>query len=108
MHEALLALLETRRGAGQAITARELAARVGTSERTVRDLIRELRLQGHLICSTTEAPGGFFVHPSAEERDHYLRHLVSRAREIFAVVAAQQRAAGVEGARQLELWEAVR
>jgi predicted DNA-binding transcriptional regulator YafY len=106
MHDALLALLQMRRGAGQAITARELAARLGTHERAVREMIRELRLQGYLICSTTDTPGGFFMHPSPEEREHYLRHLVSRAREIFAVVDAQQRAAGQEDARQLGLWEA--
>lgn len=69
-------------GRKHARTARDLARRIGLSERDVRDRIRELRLAGYPIASSVHAPFGFFFPADREEAAATLSHLVSREAEI--------------------------
>lgn len=69
-------------GREHARTARDLATRVGLSERDVRDRIRTLRLLGYPIASSVHAPYGFFYPADKDEAAATLAHLVSRETEI--------------------------
>jgi len=75
-------VLEYLRIAGKPIKAKELALRLGTNERMVRRLVRDLIAQGNLIASSMEAPYGYFIPQDEKAIQRYSRQLKSRIREI--------------------------
>ena len=70
-------------GSSQPVKAKILAQRLNTSMRMVRRLIRDLIAQGHLIASSMEAPYGYFVPKTEEEKRHYRNQLLSRIKHIL-------------------------
>lgn len=67
-------------GEVNAITSRELASLCGF--KSVRDLqtqIEILRGQGFVICSTSKAPGCYFIHETEHELRAFVRTLNNRA-----------------------------
>jgi len=72
LEQAVLRVLESRRGRQKAIGRNELTAlvrRLGqpASERQVREVIKHLRRQGYLICSAPGADGGYYWADTLEE-----------------------------------------
>jgi hypothetical protein len=107
---AVLAILEGHRGAGSAIKAGAIARRLDLSgryaDRPVREAIKELRRQGHLILSSVKQPYGYFLASSEREwlefRDSNLK---PRALDILETASAMGQAAQSRwgGTQQLRL-----
>jgi len=96
----ILKLLHHYRGRENAVTARFIASVVGTNERTVRQVISDLRRLGHPIASTPNPPWGFYMPADRSEAEECSRHLWSRAREIAEVARAFDHAAGGLGVKR--------
>lgn len=75
LEQIVLRVLITRQGRAQAISrtalVRELIRRTGNNchERIVRECIKQLRRQGHLICSTPGEDGGYYMAVNKSEFD---------------------------------------
>lgn len=62
-----------------AISNKELAARIRTDERTVRQLVHIARKNGAVICSTCEAENsGYYIPRDVSEALPYYRRQLSR------------------------------
>lgn len=73
----LLSVMQQHIGAAHGISAKDLAASVGSDERQVRRVISDLREDGYSICGT---PGtGYFIASNAEELNACCEFLRSRA-----------------------------
>lgn len=94
--DAMLADLRSRLPVGRAhpVSGATLAADLGVSERTVRELVGELVDRGVLVGSTCSgALAGYFLIDSPEDLQLGLRHLRSRAVSLFHRWSALKRAA---------------
>ncbi len=79
----VLALVRDRVGQERAITAEALAARVGLSERAVRELLQELIVEdgwGEIMASVGK-PAGYFWASCVAEAEAYAKTLYSRGVE---------------------------
>jgi len=66
-------------GKARAITGRELAAIVGhRDDRRVRQVIRELIIDGLPVAASTESPAGYFLVTCRQEADEYAASIRSR------------------------------
>lgn len=74
---ALQLVLERRIGRASGITAEQLAGVLGTNERTVRELITELRTDGVAVCG--HPASGYFIAATREELEETCQFLRSRA-----------------------------
>ena len=89
-------ILERHRGAANAIRVRTLAELLGTTERNVQYLMRELA-ETVLIGSTCNAKKpGYFLPETQDEVDATIAQYRSRIRELFALIRATMGAAGLE------------
>lgn len=66
------------RGPRRAATVKELAVRLGVSDRKIRTLVTSLRHQGHPICATPDT--GYFWPETREQAEHTLAFLSARVR----------------------------
>ena len=82
-----------QKGRENAITSRELQTICGCSERVLRDTIRQMRLEGTVVLSTTSGKGGYYLPADSTEAQRYLRQEEQRARSIFAGLKAARREA---------------
>lgn len=78
LERAVLRVLDNYRGRTNAIGRNELTAlvkRLGypTSERQVREAIKQLRRQGHLICSAPGDDGGYYIAEDMAEYQEFRR-----------------------------------
>lgn len=81
LQEQILEILQSHVGRENAVKARTLAMRLGYTgryaDRPIRDAIRELRNNGHLILSSTRTPRGYYLAKDEAEwlefRDGNLR-----------------------------------
>ena len=104
MAEHLVALLGY--GRRKARLGAELASTLGCSQREIRALVEHLRRSGHLIGSTSAAGGGYYTIECEAELEDTARHLTSRARHMFATLAAMRRRAGeLYGEEQARLFD---
>ncbi|GAP11773.1 hypothetical protein BECAL_02966 [Bellilinea caldifistulae] len=76
LERAILRVLESRRGRRNAIGRNELTAmvrRLGqpASERQVREMIKQLRRKGYLICSAPGEDGGYYWADTLEEYQEF-------------------------------------
>ena len=75
-------------GAENAIQAGELCKRAGfPSVRAIQPEIHRLRERGHLVCSSTEPPTGYFIAANHHEAARLIRNMESR-REIGRAIKA--------------------
>ena len=88
-----LILNHLHRGLENAITSRELQAICGCRERVLRDTIRQMRLDGIVVLSTTSGKGGYYLPAGSAEAQRYLHQEENRARSIFAGLTAARREA---------------
>ena len=95
MHAAVLNILRSRIGARRAIQAREIARRLNhKSDRAVREAVRQLRREGHLILSSISPPYGYFLAATATEWIEFRdRNLRPRALDILETARAMGEAA---------------
>ena len=79
-------------GADNPVTTAQLMQMTGiASPRILRREIHDLREKGHVICSSTEPPAGYFIPADKEEAARFIRSMESRRREIGrAIKAAKQ------------------
>ncbi|MEZ2347394.1 hypothetical protein [Terriglobus sp. RCC_193] len=78
----LLELLQRHYGAEHTVTLRELAQRLGTTPRGVKQLVSELRNTPYCIpvCASRSAEhGGYFLAQTHEERRHAAEVLIRQA-----------------------------
>lgn len=73
----LLMLLEAHIGRDSGITARAIAQALGCTERLVRELVTELRMDGVALCGKPDT--GYFVAATAEELQETCAFLRARA-----------------------------
>ena len=79
-------------GAQNAIPAKELCKRAGfPSVRSMQQEIHRLREKGHIICSSTEPPAGYFIAAHHHEAARFSRSMESRRREIGRAIKAAKR-----------------
>lgn len=79
-------------GAQNAIPAKELCKRAGfPNVRSMQQEIHRLREQGHIICSSTEPPAGYFIAATPHEAARFIRSMESRRREIGRAIKAAKR-----------------
>ena len=95
MHAAVLNILRSRIGARRAIQAREIARRLNhKSDRAVREAVRQLRRDGHLILSSISPPCGYFFAATETEWIEFRdRNLRPRAIDILQTARAMGEAA---------------
>jgi len=75
----LKSILLKHEGKARAITGQKLAAMVGhLDDRRVRQVIRELIIDGLPVASSTESPAGYFLVTSHQEADEYAASIRSR------------------------------
>lgn len=96
---AVLAALESARGRNHAISRRRLLflvrnAGVVTRERGVREAVRILRRNGHLICSAAGEDGGYYLAETREEFDEFIRaEYQAKIRDMAVTLAAMRKTA---------------
>lgn len=79
-------------GAQNAIQAGELCKRAGfPSVRVLQKEIHRLREKGHIICSSTEPPAGYFIAANQYEAARFIRSMESRRRQIGRAIKAAKR-----------------
>lgn len=86
MKEYIRRLLEQAIGEENAITKRELCRKARLGERGIRLYIRELRMEGMVICSTSSKKG-YFVPKRANEVTRFIREMEKRGRECYAAAS---------------------
>ncbi len=93
----VLAALSRHIGAANGVTAARLAAEAGGldsiqshyAERQLREIVVQLRLDGHHVCATPE--DGYFLAATAEELDRTCLFLHDRAMTTLKQIAAMKR-----------------
>ena len=95
---AVLDLLSQHVGAGMAIQARAIAGACGLrgryADRPVREAVRQLRQEGHLILSSVGREPGYFLAATAEEWEQFRDgNLRPRALDILETAKAMGQAA---------------
>lgn len=68
-------------GAENAISRKDLAEKLGMSDRMMREAIEQLRHNGHLICS--KATGGYYQPDNIEDIEEQYRREMKRAKAIL-------------------------
>lgn len=74
----LLSVLQARKGRAKAVKRDELinilrVRGVGITDRHMREMIKQLRRKGHLICSAPEEDGGYFMAETYAEFEEFDR-----------------------------------
>ena len=95
------ALLVAHIGRGRGIGAKSIAARLGCTERQVREFITALRMDGRGICGTPET--GYYIAATQEEMDETLAFLRARAMHSLVLEARMTRTALQDLIGQLRL-----
>lgn len=72
-----------------AVAAPERVYNLHTAERQLRDVVEQLRLEGHHVCATPEH--GYFLAATAEELDATCLFLHERAMTTLRQIAAMKR-----------------
>lgn len=82
-------------GKNNAISARELAAKLGVSDRVLRDIVTGDRVKGIVICSSS---AGYYLPASKDEIKEFCSFMEKRAKHSFIAIQSARRALGeVEG-----------
>lgn len=109
LDRAILRIVNFHRGKAAAIGGEELTRQVGMSgfhidQRTVREMIKELRRAGHLICSTPGQAGGYYLATDLAEywefrKQEYQAKIIDMSETMSAMdkAADEQFGQGVQG-----------
>lgn len=84
-------------GAGNALTASELAGVMGTDRRKVTKSIQRERLNGAPICASCGYPRGYWLAETPEELRDFIQRMEKRAGEMHTTISALMKTA--------EIWE---
>lgn len=85
-------------GKENAISARELAAKLGVSDRVLRDLVTTDRVKGIVICSSS---AGYYLPASKNEIREFCNFMEKRAKHSFIAIQSARRAPGeIEGQQE--------
>lgn len=102
----VLSVLMSHKGRGFGLHMRDLVKDVTHSlqagdvvERKVRDLIQQLRMQGHLICGHPAT--GYYLAESQQEIDDTCMFLLARVETTIQQIAAMRRVAAPDLYQQL-------
>ena len=76
---------------GVIVTTNTLMEQTDLSRRVLQKYIRELRLRGHLIASTTNPPGGYSMILSPEGAAAFAESMARRGRAVFAAAHAARK-----------------
>lgn len=97
----LFEVLEGHIGRDRGVTAAALAGRLGCTDRLVRELVTELRLEGVAICGRPET--GYFIAATAEELEETCGFLRARAMHSLTIESRMRRVPLPELIGQLRL-----
>ena len=75
-------------GAGAAITAAELAKRLGMKPRELQKHVQAARLRGIPICASNTEPYGLYIAETPEELERYIKSFNHRIKEMNTTVLA--------------------
>jgi len=75
-------------GAGAAITAAELAKRLGMKPRELQKHVQAARLRGIPICASNTEPYGLYIAETPEELERYIKSFNHRLKEMNTTVLA--------------------
>lgn len=84
-------------GKENAISASELAIKVGTTERKLREVITEERVSGTVICSSMN---GYYLPANRNEIVEFCHFMEKRAKHSFAAIQSARRALGIPEGQQ--------
>ena len=73
-------------GADYAISNRNLAQQLSTNERSVREIVHNLRMEGRLICSS-RAHGGYYLPETREESERCIAEFQKQCATSLAMLA---------------------
>lgn len=91
--EDLKSILPT--GKLNAISARDLAVKLGVSDRVLRDIVTAERVKGVVICSSS---AGYYLPDNRDEIREFCNFMEKRAKHSFIAIQSARRALGeVEG-----------
>ena len=76
---------------GVIVTTGVLLEKTDMSRRELQKAIHELRLAGHLICSTTAPPGGYYLAETPDGAKGFVESMTRRGRAVFAAASAARR-----------------
>ena len=79
-------------GESNAISTQSLMDYTGLSRRMLQQVVHELRLSGHLICSRTVRGGGYWLAASQTELQAFVGSMDRRGRATFAAATAARKA----------------
>lgn len=79
-------------GSKNAITTSELVNRLRvTNARNAQKLIEEAHADGHVICSLSQPPGGYFRPLTASELRTYIKTVENRAKNSLAALKSAKK-----------------
>ena len=91
--EDLKSILPT--GKLNAISARDLAVKLGVSDRVLRDIVTAERVKGVVICSSS---AGYYLPDNRDEIREFCNFMEKRAKHSFIAIQSARRTLGeVEG-----------
>ena len=94
--EDLKSILPT--GKLNAISARDLAVKLGVSDRVLRDIVTAERVKGVVICSSS---AGYYLPGNRDEIREFCNCMEKRAKHSFIAIQSARRALGeVEGQQE--------
>jgi len=95
-----LSILDEWRGSSQSLSRESLCARIGCDDRTLREALRLLRLDGYLVIAVPS--GGYRFATCHEDVQGYLRQMKSRIKKQSAVVTVMEHRAKQEFGEPVE------
>lgn len=87
--EDLKSILPT--GKLNAISARDLAVKLGVSDRVLRDIVTAERVKGVVICSSS---AGYYLPDNRDEIREFCNFMEKRAKHSFIAIQSARRALG--------------
>ena len=85
-------------GKSNAISARELAAKIGVSDRVLRDIVTEDRVKGIVICSSS---AGYYLPANKDEIREFCNFMEKRAKHSFIAIQSAGHWEKLRGSRHL-------
>ena len=92
-------------GVDNAISAKELSAKFGITERKLREYVSEMRRSNELEKVVMSCNDGYFVCTSAEEFDRAVQRLLSAAFDLLKTARATEKKAGHAGQVKIKVGE---
>ncbi len=92
-------------GVDNAISAKELSAKFGITERKLREYVSEMRRSSELEKLVMSCNDGYFICTGAEEFDRAVHRLLNTAFDLLKTARAAEKKAGHDGQVKIKVGE---